>query len=155
MEVSFRLAEEKDKPLIKELAREAGSEEKEIDYFLQQDRILVAADAEGQQFLGFVTYYLNQNQLKISELGVKEDYRQQGVGTRLLEEIKSIAVEKGEESVTVETSNDNIPALSLYQQFGFRIKQVKLGKLVEHHGQEETGWQGIPIRDLLRLKLEL
>jgi len=153
--ISFRKAEDKDKKLIRQLAREAGSEEEEIDYFLQQDQLLVASQPKTKEFLGFIAYHTIENRLEISELGVREGSRRQKVGTKLLERVKETALTKNLDKVTVETSNDNIPALSLYQQFGFVIKEVKPGKLVEHHGKEEEGWHEIPVRDLFRLELEL
>ncbi|MDY7041482.1 MAG: GNAT family N-acetyltransferase, partial [Chloroflexota bacterium] len=54
--------------------------------------------------------------------------------------------------LVVSTTNDDLLALYLYQRFGFRITGVLPGGLVEHHGKEEPGFAGIPVRDEIRLE---
>jgi hypothetical protein len=57
--------------------------------------------------------------------------------------------------LVVRTSNDNIPALLLYQKNGFRITEIRIGVMVEHHGAEIPGWEGIPVRDEVILEKSL
>jgi len=54
--------------------------------------------------------------------------------------------------LVVSTTNDDLLALYLYQRFGFRVTEVLPGRLVEHHGGEESGFAGIPVRDEIRLE---
>lgn len=138
---------------IRKLAKEAGSEEDEIEEFLDRDEILTAENKG--RFMGFISYNKEESSLKISELGVLEKFRGKEVGSELLEEVMELAEVSDAENIIVETSNDNIPALSLYQKKEFKIKEVKEGKLMEHHEGELKGWEGIPVRDLIILKKSL
>jgi hypothetical protein len=38
---------------------------------------------------------------------------------------------------------------------GFIISGVVVGRMLEHHGGEEPGFAGIPVRDEIRMELEL
>ena len=53
------------------------------------------------------------------------------------------------------TSNDDLPALYLYQRWGFMITEVKPGAILAHHGREEPGFAHIPVRDEIRLERRL
>ena len=65
---------------------------------------------------------------ELTELYVKEEYRQYGIGTRLVRFLEKLAVEKGAESLIVQTDADNQPALSLYHALGFVDYDIVLKK---------------------------
>lgn len=54
----------------------------------------------------------------VNEIGVHEDFRRQGVGTRLLEEIIEVARARGCEGIWLGTEPDNEAALGLYRKVG-------------------------------------
>jgi ribosomal protein S18 acetylase RimI-like enzyme len=54
--------------------------------------------------------------------------------------------------ILVATSNDDLPALALYQRHGFRILEIIPGRIAEDHGGEFPGFAGIPVRDEVRLE---
>ena len=68
--------------------------------------------------------------------------------------IRQEAKRRGLPAIRVTTTNDNIPALALYQTAGFRIESVGLGCVARHHGREERGWRRLPVRDEIRLVKE-
>lgn len=150
MSLMFSTGAEKDLENIKELAREAGSEPGEVEEFLERDRILRAR--RDDEFRGFAAFRLENDVCMIDELGVLDGCRNEGVGKAILEEVTKRCRTEGVDKVRIETSNDNIPAIALYQKTGFRIKEVREGELVEHHGGEEKGWEGIPVRDRIILE---
>jgi len=55
--------------------------------------------------------------------------------------------------VVVATSNDDLPALALYQRCGFQLYEVATGSIEEYHGGPLPGFAGLIIRDELRLRL--
>lgn len=57
--------------------------------------------------------------------------------------------------LVVATSNDDVPALYLYQRLGFVLTGIKVGAILRHHGGEERGFAGIPVRDELQLERRL
>lgn len=78
--------------------------------------------------MGIVIHYpaLKDDEYFISNLAVFEEYRGQGVATRLLEGVEAAAKERGYNklSLFVETYNDK--AKKLYERFGFHEEQKKL-----------------------------
>ena len=61
----------------------------------------------------------------------------------------------GAERIIVATTNDDLPALALYQRLGLAMTAVRIGKLPEHHGDDETGFAGIPVRDEIQMELRI
>lgn len=63
-------------------------------------------------------------------MDVAPEYRQLGVGSKLLSEIEKIFKEKGAEKCRLEVRKDNKAALRLYEKFGYR----KIGELRRFYG---------------------
>lgn len=53
-------------------------------------------------------------------IGVLREYWNQGVGSRLMDEVLRFAKENGFEIVELQVRSDNAPAIHLYEKFGFR-----------------------------------
>ena len=62
---------------------------------------------------------------------VRKDKRKEGIGTKLLNEIFEIAKKQKAQTITLEVNEKNLPAIKLYQKFGF--EQVGLRKKYYHH----------------------
>ena len=90
-----------------------------------------------------------------SDLSVLPDYQGFGAGRALIAAVEEAARTQGLARVIVATSNDDLPALYLYQRCGFRLTGVAVEHLVEHHGGEEPGFAGIPVRDEIQLEKHL
>lgn len=69
-------------------------------------------------FLGFSTFAARPL-INIHDLAVRPEYRQQGVGRRLLERVEAKARELGCCKLTLEVREDNHPAQRLYRTVGF------------------------------------
>jgi ribosomal protein S18 acetylase RimI-like enzyme len=69
-------------------------------------------------FLGFSTFAARPL-LNIHDLAVLPDYRSQGVGRRLLEQVEQKGRALGCCKLTLEVREDNHPAQHLYQRVGF------------------------------------
>ena len=82
-----------------------------------------------------------------------------GVGGRLLEAVTTAARAAGARRLVVMTTNDNLPALRLYQRAGFRLTELRPGAVDEARAVKPsipvTGHDGIPIHDELDLVLDL
>jgi ribosomal protein S18 acetylase RimI-like enzyme len=57
--------------------------------------------------------------------------------------------------ILVITTNDDLPALALYQRYGFRIIEILAGRVAADHGGAFAGFAGIPVRDEIRLEYQL
>ena len=140
---------------VRKFASMAGSEEDEIDEMIKHDKVYLAQ--KHGSTIGFLALRLMKNGevAEISGLVVAESERRKGNASLLVKHAEELARTMKANRVIVRTSNDNIPALALYQKLGFRIAAVKLGVLVEHHGTEISGWEGIPVRDEVILEKSL
>jgi ribosomal protein S18 acetylase RimI-like enzyme len=58
-------------------------------------------------------------------MGVHEDFRKRGIGTRLIDEAIGKAKEKGLERIELEVFASNTPAITLYEKKGFVVEGVK------------------------------
>ena len=70
---------------------------------------------------------------RIASVSVLEEYRNQGLGRRLMTEAETIMEEAGAESVSLEVAVKNEAAISLYKSMGYAIT----GKLEHYYGLNE------------------
>lgn len=59
-------------------------------------------------------------------IGVAREYRQKGIGRRLLNYCLPLAVKFGLEKIELEVFSDNIPAIRLYASVGFKVEGLKI-----------------------------
>jgi RimJ/RimL family protein N-acetyltransferase len=70
-------------------------------------------------------------------LGVRFEWRRQGIGRRLLGACLSLARDAGIEKVELEVFSDNVAATRLYDSFGFRQEGLKVrGRKLEGRYQD-------------------
>ena len=79
---------------------------------------LVALDDSGR-VLGHVSMRKILDEGHINNIAVKNEARQNGIGTKLLAELVSAAKESGICALTLEVRSRNREAISLYKKFGF------------------------------------
>jgi DNA-3-methyladenine glycosylase I len=83
----------------------------------------------------------------------------QGVGSALLDAVRTAAQEAGCARLWVITTNDNLHALRFYQKRGFQLKAVYPNALEESRKLKPEiplfGSDGIPLRDEIELEMKL
>ena len=95
------------------------------------------------------------NAIILVMLNVLPNYQGRGGGRSLLDALCKEARERGLARILVATTNDDLPALALYQRYGFRITEIVTGRVAEEHGVDLAGFAGIPVRDEVRLEYQL
>ena len=65
---------------------------------------------------------------ELTELYVMEEYRKRGIAGELLSFAEKIAIQKGAQSILVQTGDDNLPALTLYKKHGYEEYDLVLKK---------------------------
>ena len=88
-------------------------------------------------------------------LNVLPDYRAGARGERCWMPCATKRQRRGLERIIVVTSNDDLPALALYQRYGFQITELIPGLIADDHGGEFPGFAGIPVRDEIRLAYQV
>lgn len=78
------------------------------------------------EIVGFAGIMLVIDEVNIMNIVVKKDKRNLGIGSSLLEEIIRYSKIHNATSITLEVNEKNIPAIKLYEKYGF--KQVGLRK---------------------------
>lgn len=94
---------------------------RKIEYFID-DKVI-----------GYLDYSLIYDRMEIDNFNVLEDYRNQGIGTKLMAHLISIAIEYRVINITLEVRRSNEVAINLYKKFGFR--EVALRKF--YYGDED------------------
>jgi ribosomal protein S18 acetylase RimI-like enzyme len=67
---------------------------------------------------------------ELTELYVREEYRQRGTASDLIAYAEQVAAQKGARSIFVQMGDDNEPALSLYRKNGYEEYDLVLRKRI-------------------------
>lgn len=121
---------------------------------------LVAAG--GPERRGLLTWFVASDgaDAEIRSVVLVPEARREGIGRALVEAAHIRLRELGVRRAWLVTTNDNLVALALYQQIGYRLVALRTGAVDEARRTLKpaigrTGDRGIPIRDELELVLEL
>lgn len=76
---------------------------------------------ENNNILGFAGIWVSPVDCQITNIVVKKDSRNQGIGSILLEKLIEVAKETEFDVLGLEVSEKNIPAIKLYEKYGFKI----------------------------------
>lgn len=108
--------------MIKEVEKEVANPfAKYIEYILDDNVI------------GTLAYSLIYDRMEIDNIEVDEAYRGNGIGTKLMCYLVSLAIEKRVVNITLEVRKSNTVAINLYKKFGFR--EVAIRKF--YYGDED------------------
>jgi ribosomal protein S18 acetylase RimI-like enzyme len=132
-------------------------EETEVDCFSRTYDLLKAPALlamSGENVAGVLSYVLEEaeDRLNIVMLNVHPQHHGRRAARSLLAAAEEVAHAHGLSRLVVATSNDDLPALYLYQRCGFVMTEVVPGAILERHGHEEAGFAGIPVRDEVHLE---
>jgi ribosomal protein S18 acetylase RimI-like enzyme len=144
----------KDKETVKELVKRFWGEEEQLTFnrkFLVAELPTYLAKTR-KNVVGFISFTTLSDDTIIVALGILPRYQNAGIGRSLIEKVEAEAKKLGKKRLLVSTSNDDLPALALYQSLGFQIFEVKPNVIAEKHGKVLKGIGGLPIRDELRLQ---
>jgi len=155
--LTVRPATPADRPRIADLANYFWGET-EVECFdrtYQVDTLPAYVTCDGDEIIGVAVYAREEDATTLVMINVLPRWQGRGVGRGLIAAVTEVARAEGAERLIVATTNDDLPAVGLYQQLGFTITDVVVGKLLEHHGGVETGFAGIPVRDEIQMELTL
>lgn len=112
------------------------------------------AHSDGE-LAGMLSYAIEADALTVVMLNVHPQYQGRRTARSLLAMAEHRARDAGLSRLRVATSNDDLPALYVYQRWGFVITDISVGAILTHHGHEESGFAGIAVRDEIRLEKRL
>lgn len=89
----------------------------------KSDAYYIVAEAKvesGWHLVAYIGIWLIFNEGHITNVAVEPEYRDHGIGTMLLQKIIEVAKTRGVEAITLEVRPSNVPALKLYDKYGFK-----------------------------------
>jgi len=88
---------------------------------LSDERAFYLVAALGSEIIGYCGYWDIVGEAHITNIAVCPEYRGRGIGEELLGRVIGYAARTGIEDFTLEVREDNIPAIRLYEKFGFTV----------------------------------
>lgn len=105
--------------------------EKDFNYFLNDQYIFVAT--ENNKIVGFITgeilkkkAWYNVQLGEINNIFVLKEYRQKGIGKKLIETIINSFKEEGITNIQLYTFSNNTDAIKFYEKIGFKKYNVQM-----------------------------
>jgi GNAT superfamily N-acetyltransferase len=132
------------------------------DFAVVHDAVFYPADLPGfialreERRAGIISYRLAEAECEIVLLDSLVP--SQGIGSALIDAVKTLAIRSGCRRLRVTTTNDNLHALRFYQLRGFALAELRpnaLEKTRELKPVPLLGENGIPIRDEIELEMLL
>ena len=111
-----------------------------------------------ERLVGVATYILDGDACELLTLHAVA--RRSGVGTALVDAVRTRALDAGCGLLWVVTTNDNVDALRFYQRRGFRLAGLRPGAVDRSRDTVKPeipafGDHGIPLRDEIELEMSL
>ena len=106
-------------------------DKEELQYLIDENRIFVFK--LDNLIVGYISVfyknsikngYRHQKEIIIDAIGVLEEYRNQGIGRKLLEFIKEYAIKYGYTNLKLSVNEENENARHLYETLGFKVKNI-------------------------------
>ncbi|MCA1753150.1 MAG: GNAT family N-acetyltransferase [Spirochaeta sp.] len=149
--MSFEILDENNYPW--ELLLDADPSRKMVNNWLARG-VCVGMYDEGLLVGEFVLAWIGDDRAELANIAVRPDRRGQGIAKGLIQECVRRARSGGARTLEVGTGNAGIGQLALYQKCGFRIVGIDLDFFVRNY-EEPIEENGIPCRDMIRLRMEL
>lgn len=91
----------------------------------------LVVETEGQ-VIGFAGIWCVVDEAQVMNVGILEKYRQNGLGTQLMEALINTAREQGCSSMTLEVKESNVAAICLYKKMGFAAASIRENYYPDH-----------------------
>jgi ribosomal protein S18 acetylase RimI-like enzyme len=119
------------------------------------DALQAYVACDDDKIVGVACYTRAGDALTLVMFNILPRWQRRGVATDLITAVIQEARGQGADRVIAAVSNDDLLGLGLYQRLGFAIIGVLVGRLAKPSGDTKPGFDGIPVRDEVRLELRL
>lgn len=134
MEVRIRPLEKEDchriAALEEEIFSNPWSEKSLLDMLGKKEVIYLVAEtlAEGKfEIAGYIGAWQSYEEADITNVAVSPTYRKHGIGSLLMEQMIAAAWDRGITEMTLEVRVSNVPAIHLYEKYGFLSEGIRPG----------------------------
>ncbi|MDH6365186.1 ribosomal protein S18 acetylase RimI-like enzyme [Enterococcus sp. PF1-24] len=124
-----------------------------VEKYLSRSRIFVAE--RQSQVVGILLLLPTRPEIvEIINLAVAEEFRGQGIATKLIHHVIELAKQENYQQIEVGTGSTGVEQLYLYQKCGFRMSHIEQDFFVSHYS-EEIIENGLVLKDMVRLNQTL
>lgn len=81
---------------------------------------------------GFINLSFNDEEMTILNIATKKEFKRMGIATALIKKSVDIAKQKNLTQIFLEVEIDNMPAIKLYEKFGFEILKIRKNYYPNH-----------------------
>jgi ribosomal-protein-alanine N-acetyltransferase len=132
MRLKIRDATRRDLPKIMQIERRAFDQPWTLDSFMREfslpfSRTVIATVSgdKGETIVGYLCRWLVVDECHILNIAVDPQARQQGIGTRLMNDAVGEAKDRLATVITLEVRRSNLPARGLYRKFEFQERRLR------------------------------
>lgn len=72
-----------------------------------------------QEVVGFISFYINEDEIYIALIAVDSRYRRQGVGSKLIKFVERVCEDISIRNIRLEVDDSNATAQKAYSRYGF------------------------------------
>lgn len=112
--------------LEKEIFSQPWSEQGFLDALIREENIFLAAEEDGELY-GYLGLYQSLDEGEITNVAVKADKRNAGIGFRLMQAAIEAAKQQQIHQIVLEVRISNVSAIHLYEKCGFVNCGVRKG----------------------------
>ncbi len=94
---------------------------------LEWSKVFLVKKSVGRlkEIVGYICFWLIIDEVHILNLATHPDCRRNGIATSLINSCLKSSILAGAKDITLEVRKSNLPAISLYRQFGFEVKGIR------------------------------
>lgn len=124
----IRAMELRDVPATAALEAENFSEPWSANSFMEEikkESSIYLVASEGTDLVGVCGLVTSFDEGEVLNVSVKKEYRKQGIGLQMLQELLAEGKKRGIKHFTLEVREGNMPARSLYEKLGFICEGIR------------------------------
>ncbi|NLX61945.1 MAG: ribosomal protein S18-alanine N-acetyltransferase [Tissierellia bacterium] len=147
MNVIIREMQERDLDRVMEIENKAFSPPWTREAFLLEltKNLLakyIVAEVDGQ-VVGYGGIWLIIDEGHITNIAVDEKYRNKGIGSKIMEGLIQLCIDRNIVSMTLEVRKSNEAAKALYKKFGFKEYGIRKGYYQDNNEDAIIMWKDI------------
>ena len=110
---------------VEKTFKEAFKDKKILDDFKRNIFSKYFILKEKSNIIGYVNYYDLYDRFELAYIEVREDYRKQNYGSKMLEYLIKIGESRNIENITLEVNVNNEGAIKLYEKYDFKKVAIR------------------------------
>ncbi|AYL96193.1 GNAT family N-acetyltransferase [Mucilaginibacter celer] len=126
-----------------------------INKYIYQCRVYIVTSPNNNKPIAvFALLHLNQEEIEIKNIAVATEYQGLGIGSKLIDEIKQLAIDQGYRQIWVGTADCALPEIVFYEKNGFTKAGVKTNFFIDNYPAPIFD-NGVMLKDMIMLQMNI